>query len=66
MQGREPTFGSSTADAALALLAFIPLLLAELHDTQWSNPVSGNPDLTDQIREVDLTPPAHVAVKSGA
>ena len=63
MRGREPTFRPIYRRSALALLALVPLVLASCVTPNGPTP-SAQSDLIDQIREVDLTPPARV--KSGA
>ena len=62
MRGREPTFRPIYRRSALALLALVPLVLASCVTPNGPTP-SAQSDLIDQIREVDLTPPARV--KSG-
>jgi general secretion pathway protein D len=65
MQGREPTFRQIYRRSALALLAFIPLLLASCITPNGQTP-SADSDIADQIREVDLRPPPPIYAKSGA
>jgi general secretion pathway protein D len=64
MQGREPTFRQIFRRSALALLAFIPLLLAGCITPNGQAP-SADSDIADQIREVDLRPPPPIYAKSG-
>ena len=66
MQGQEPTSRGMRAAPTCALLATAALLLAGCMTPGGEASIAAGPsDLTEQIREVDLTPPAHVAVKSG-
>jgi general secretion pathway protein D len=65
MQGREPTFRQIYRRSALALLAFIPLLLAGCITPNGQTPAADS-DIADQIREVDLRPPARIYAKFGA
>ena len=64
MQGRDPIFRPLRRRLFLVVVALIPLLL-----TAASLPMIRPPrksDFVDQIREVDLRPPARQQVKSGA
>ena len=67
MQRRQPTLGSAPNGSALTMLALIAVLLA---GCMTSNGQGGTPssksDFSDQIREIDLTPPPRQRVQSGA
>ena len=65
MQGQEPTSRGMRAASTCALLAAALLLAGCMTPGGEASIAAGPSDLTEQIREVDLTPPTHVAVKSG-
>ena len=66
MQWRKPTLGSTPGGSALTTLALFAVLLTGcMTSTGTGGTSSSQPDISDQIREVDLTPPPRQHVATG-
>lgn len=66
MQWRKPTLGSTPGGSALMILALFAVLLTGcMTSTGTGGTSSSQPDISEQIREVDLTPPPRQHVATG-